>query len=241
MAAIGYGRPRRNCIFPELDDYIERKGCTLEEFSEKIGINRSTLSNILSGKCMPGREAMEKISSVTGLTGIVTADGIDFVDLNKTTKKVQSAEPVVEEKIVEKVVEKIVEKPIDISFVKKTSALTADLIMKEIQKNLPAATSGDYTFKKYQEFSRKLDSASREYAYLSLNSAVGYVNDILRDESTGIIDVTKDNVQTCLANVLASLTMLCNVYDIDISEMAENEFKEFEEAEEDDTKEVVAS
>lgn len=237
MAAIGYGRNRKTCIYPELDDFVERKGLTLGEFGELVGLTQSSISKILNGSCMPGRESMEKIASVTGLTGIVTADGIDFVDFDKVTKKAQPAEPVVEEKVVEKVVEK----PIDISFVKKTSALTADLIMKEIQKNLPAATSGDYTFKKYQEFSRKLDSASREYAYLSLNSAVGYVNDILRDESTGIIDVTKDDVQTCLANVLASLTMLCNVYDIDISEMAENEFKEFEEAEEDDTKEVVAS
>ena len=70
----------------KLRTYIAEKEMSIKEFSEKLGITRSYLSEILSGKYKPGKLLMKTIQEITD--GQV---GKEDVENLKRRKKIQDS------------------------------------------------------------------------------------------------------------------------------------------------------
>lgn len=74
-----------------LKDYLYKNNITIEDFANTIGINRTSLWRIMSGKFNPSYELMMKIYKKTnkcvGLDEIITPSGRTRTRVKKPTKK----------------------------------------------------------------------------------------------------------------------------------------------------------
>lgn len=77
-------------IGQRLKELIDKKGLTLLEFSEKVGIQRSSLSHLFSGRNKPSIDLLLKIKKQfpdTDLEWLITGESIGSVDSTAQKEK----------------------------------------------------------------------------------------------------------------------------------------------------------
>lgn len=79
MACITTNPRRSESVFPELSDWIDRNSLTYNEFGELVGMERTHVGYMLSGKIMCGIRALTEICKLTHLIYVMDHSGMNFL------------------------------------------------------------------------------------------------------------------------------------------------------------------
>lgn len=221
MAKYGYGKDRVRGIYPELENYLDSHGLSLQEFSEKSGVSIACLGNALKGTVQPSMETVNKLCRATGLTFVLTPDGSDFVWKVSFPTKEASWKEKAEEKARQEMQEvQLQQTPAKVEAVSKEISNAAGDILAELRRQMGSAmTIADFQKEVAKGMSPEDLQSAEMRSVFGLCSSIGALQGIYGRKARASQET---EAMGDVRNILSLLAVYCIARGWDLEDIARN-------------------